>query len=181
MGTLTLQSARRIAEAEWGSGGTTYYETNRQGTYWFSCSGHGGFVIDKACLSDDEIASLSPHLDMKGSVVLAEEDLCWALIVKFCDIRRLRDDVETVHRYAEATWQSDFNPESPTVIAEARRRQAISDACPDTIISAYPAEPASEDHWWITTGNFRRYRVRGYDKENLSLKACVVIEELELN
>lgn len=46
--------ARRIAELEWGKGGTTAYRTNRRGAYYYSCSGHGGYVVDSRCLTAQE-------------------------------------------------------------------------------------------------------------------------------
>ena len=46
--------ARAIAEALWGSGGTTAYRTNRRGAYYYSCSGHGGYVVDGRVLNARE-------------------------------------------------------------------------------------------------------------------------------
>ena len=46
--------ARRIAEAMWGTGGTHSYRTNRRGAYYYSCAGHGGYVVDSRCLTDEE-------------------------------------------------------------------------------------------------------------------------------
>jgi hypothetical protein len=51
---LTHSQARNIAEHLWGRGGTNATRTNRPGAFYFSCSGHGGFVIDGRCLTDQE-------------------------------------------------------------------------------------------------------------------------------
>jgi hypothetical protein len=58
---LKHSQARRIAEAEWGRHGTTSYGTNRAGAFYFSCSGHGGFVIDGAAFTQDEVAKLAGY------------------------------------------------------------------------------------------------------------------------
>jgi len=46
--------ARRIAECLWGKGGTNSYKTNRKGAYYFSCSGHGGYIVDSRVLTTEE-------------------------------------------------------------------------------------------------------------------------------
>lgn len=51
---LTYSQARGMAESMWGSGGTTAHHTNRTGAFYFSCSGHGGFVIDDRALAERE-------------------------------------------------------------------------------------------------------------------------------
>lgn len=53
---LTLDSARArgIAEAMWGRGNTSAVRTNRKGAYYFSCAGHGGFVIDREAFTQAE-------------------------------------------------------------------------------------------------------------------------------
>lgn len=47
-------NARYIAEAMWGSGGTRAQRTNRQGAYYYSCSQHGGYVVDGKALTFEE-------------------------------------------------------------------------------------------------------------------------------
>ena len=44
--------ARAIAEAMWGKGGTNSERTNARGAFWFSCSGHGGFIIADEAITD---------------------------------------------------------------------------------------------------------------------------------
>ena len=46
--------ARHIAELSWGKGGTHSYRCNRKGAYYYSCSGHGGYVVDGRCLTKAE-------------------------------------------------------------------------------------------------------------------------------
>jgi hypothetical protein len=56
---LTHSQARSLAESLWGPRGTTAYRTNRTGAFYFSCSGHGGFVIDDRALTERERALLT--------------------------------------------------------------------------------------------------------------------------
>lgn len=60
---LNHSQARIIAEAMWGRGGTSSEPTNRTGAFYFSCSGHGGFVIDTRALTDEELVAISEHVD----------------------------------------------------------------------------------------------------------------------
>lgn len=60
---LNHSTARQIAEKMWGKGGTTSYRTNRRGAFYFSCAGHGGFIIDGRAFSPQEIAQLTQFVD----------------------------------------------------------------------------------------------------------------------
>lgn len=62
MNLLTSAEARQIAESVWGRGGTSTKRTNTRGAFYFSCSGHGGFVIDARVLSDGQKAALEPFV-----------------------------------------------------------------------------------------------------------------------
>lgn len=59
---ITHSQARSMAEARWGRGGTRSTKTNRTGAFYFSCSGHGGFVIDARCLSAEERARIEKYI-----------------------------------------------------------------------------------------------------------------------
>lgn len=50
-----------IAEASWGRGGTSSHKTTRPGFRYFSCSGHGGYVVDGRRLTPEEKAELDAH------------------------------------------------------------------------------------------------------------------------
>jgi len=50
--------ARGIAEALWGKGGTNSERCNRPGAFYFSCSGHGGYVVDASILTEQERAKI---------------------------------------------------------------------------------------------------------------------------
>jgi hypothetical protein len=54
--------AREIAESMWGTGGTLAYHTNRKGAYYFSCSGHGGYVVKGASLTDSERKDIDRYI-----------------------------------------------------------------------------------------------------------------------
>ena len=57
---MNHSEARTIAEAMWGTGGTQSRKTNRHGAFYFSCSGHGGFVIDALAFTAAERKALEP-------------------------------------------------------------------------------------------------------------------------
>ena len=62
MKTLINHSiARSVAESLWGTGGTRAVKTNRKGTYYFSCSGHGGWVVDADALTPEEKKAIQPY------------------------------------------------------------------------------------------------------------------------
>jgi hypothetical protein len=72
---LTSSLARQTAEATWGRGGTTAYKTNRKGAYYFSCAGHGGFVISAKALSLTEYEAISKYVTPEVmTVYVANED-----------------------------------------------------------------------------------------------------------
>jgi len=52
--------ARAIAEMMWGRGGTTAYKVNRNGAYYFSCAGHGGYLVASTALTEAEIEKVHP-------------------------------------------------------------------------------------------------------------------------
>lgn len=57
---LSPGKARRFAETAWGRGGTKALKTTRKGVYYFSCSGHGGYVVDASRLSKEEYDAIRP-------------------------------------------------------------------------------------------------------------------------
>lgn len=59
---LTHTEARNIAESLWGTGGTHSYKCNRRGAFYFSCAGHGGYIVDAAALSDSERAQVTRYV-----------------------------------------------------------------------------------------------------------------------
>jgi hypothetical protein len=54
--------SRRIAEQMWGRDATEY-KTNRKGARYFSCSQHGGYVVDSRCLTDEEKDRIQPYMN----------------------------------------------------------------------------------------------------------------------
>ena len=55
-------NARHIAELMWGTGGTRAARTNRKGAYYYSCSCHGGYVVDGRALSYEEIGKIRTYI-----------------------------------------------------------------------------------------------------------------------
>jgi hypothetical protein len=70
---LTSSLARQTAEARWGRGGTAAYKTNRKGAYYFSCSGHGGFVISAKALSAAEYEAISKYVTPEVMTVYVDD------------------------------------------------------------------------------------------------------------
>jgi hypothetical protein len=52
--------ARHIAKLSWGEVNESY-RTNRRGAYYYSCSGHGGYVVDSRCLTPKERAKIDKY------------------------------------------------------------------------------------------------------------------------
>ncbi len=65
---LKHSEARNIAESLWGSGGTTSYATNRNGAFYFSCSGHGGFVISANALTATERKAIDQYCQAERGI-----------------------------------------------------------------------------------------------------------------
>lgn len=64
MEDITMKiNTRHCAELTWGKGGTHPYRTNRKGAYYYSCSGHGGYVVLADALSEEEKAKINPYAE----------------------------------------------------------------------------------------------------------------------
>lgn len=59
---IDASRARNIAERLWGGGGTKSDRTNRQGVYYYSCSGHGGYIVDPSALTAEEKESIDSFI-----------------------------------------------------------------------------------------------------------------------
>jgi len=53
--------ARHIAGLMWGEVNESY-RTNRHGAYYYSCAGHGGYVVDNRCLTKRERAKIDRYV-----------------------------------------------------------------------------------------------------------------------
>lgn len=71
---LTSSLARATAESQWGRGGTAAYKTNRKGAYYFSCSGHGGFVISAKALTAAEYEAVSKYVTPEVMTVYLDNE-----------------------------------------------------------------------------------------------------------
>ena len=58
---ITHSQARSMAEANWGRGGTKSRRTNRTGAFYFSCSSHGGYIIDGRAMSEEARKAISAY------------------------------------------------------------------------------------------------------------------------
>jgi len=59
---LNSSRARSIAEQNWQRGGTNALKTNRKGAYYYSCSAHGGYVVDGNALTTEEKTNIEKHI-----------------------------------------------------------------------------------------------------------------------
>ena len=94
---LTHSQARSMAESMWGPGGTTAYRTNRTGAFYFSCSGHGGFVVDDRALTDAE----RERLTAAGF----RADACWGVRGQDGQIITVRHPHSEVQRPRKVTYR----------------------------------------------------------------------------
>lgn len=109
MTLLSHSQARYLAESLWGPGGTTAYRTNRRGAFYFSCSGHGGYVIDDRALTADEKRKLTDA----GFTA----DQCWGVRAANGDIVTVRHPNSQVryphrvtYRYLRGEYQDNDIP-----------------------------------------------------------------------
>ena len=72
--SINHEIAKNLAEARWGRGGTTSYRTNRKGVYYFSCSSHGGYVVDLKALTSDDIKEISQYISFETMEIVLNDD-----------------------------------------------------------------------------------------------------------
>ena len=65
--------ARAIAEMMWGRGGTNANKVNRNGAYYFSCAGHGGYLVAENALTEAEKEVLNPYGTREYINILVQE------------------------------------------------------------------------------------------------------------
>lgn len=69
MAYMTASIARNIAESMWGTGGTSSSKTTRKGVYFFSCAGHGGYVLPATALSETEYNAIKQYIQPEEATV----------------------------------------------------------------------------------------------------------------
>jgi hypothetical protein len=99
--------ARRIAELLWGTGGTNAVRTNRFGVYYYSCSGHGGYVVDSRSLSDEEKREINKFTEPENLHLLVQningiDCVIGVNMANFSHICKQR--FRFSHRYPEPDW-----------------------------------------------------------------------------
>jgi len=62
--------ARNFAETAWGRGGTQAKASNTVGAYFFSCSAHGGWVVDGRIFSPQELSNIKNYISPAGMRVV---------------------------------------------------------------------------------------------------------------
>lgn len=86
--------ARVLAETSWGTGGTHAYRTNRKGAFYYSCSGHGGYVVDGNALTDAERADIDRY---------HKPEIVWAIINNETGVVRKTSNPNSIKRF-HARW-----------------------------------------------------------------------------
>lgn len=67
-------NCRSLAESMWGSGGTSALRTNRRGAYYYSCSGHGGYLVLEDVLTPDELKNINEYIRPSTIQLLVQHD-----------------------------------------------------------------------------------------------------------
>lgn len=82
---INHSQARSMAEANWGRGGTSSSKTNTKGAFYFSCAGHGGYIIDGRAMSDEARKAISAYREptMTSEVYEPESDATCAVFNPF--------------------------------------------------------------------------------------------------
>ncbi len=96
---IDSEQARRLAITRWEDNFSNTFatDTNRDGAYFVTTAGHGGYVVDQRALTADEIKAIEKiakghvkHPSATGdghAVYTFEEDCEWTVLYKFTDIR----------------------------------------------------------------------------------------------
>lgn len=71
---LQSSKARTFAETRWGTGGTQQYKTTRPGVFYFSCSGHGGYIVDSDRLTREEYENIIKYTTPEKCLVVIRGD-----------------------------------------------------------------------------------------------------------
>jgi hypothetical protein len=92
---LNASQARSLAEMYWGKHGTHAYRTNRKGAYYYSCSGHGGYIVNQNALTKEEIERLTDFGHKPEQVDVYEQDgtVIFVNLSKFSQSNRTRRNI----------------------------------------------------------------------------------------
>ena len=89
-------NARNIAESCWGRGGTNQVKTNQKGAFYFSCSGHGGYVVKVDALTETERNEIEKYAETSYVNFLTNMDngevygVDYGPIARYCTKRSYR-------------------------------------------------------------------------------------------
>ena len=140
---ITGAQARAAAEANWGKDGTRAYKTNRKGAFYYSCSGHGGFVVDARCLTQDERARIDRY---------ATPEIAHEVVQADGSVRKFRNPfsqrsltyytgVETIREVEIFFFEEDSAWAIPAVCAGIIAKNASLEAALDTMRRNYDLSP----------------------------------------
>jgi len=82
--------ARNLAESRWGRGGTSSDHTTRHGVFYFSCSGHGGYVVDAGALTPEERTEVEKIVTAEPIRILVQGDAVIGISNPFTHTRGIK-------------------------------------------------------------------------------------------
>lgn len=129
-------AARTLAEQRWGTGGTSYDRCNRRGAFYFSCSAHGGYVVDANALTAEERAKIEQYRTPETVQILVQAGEVLAVVGPD---RRTSKRVLINPAKGDAVWQ-----DHPVFYFEEDCDWAILESYTD-IIAAYAAQKKAEE------------------------------------
>jgi hypothetical protein len=65
-------NSRNIAESMWGIGGTNSHRVNRNGATYYSCAGHGGYIVLANALTEEERANIDKHIQPESIELIVQ-------------------------------------------------------------------------------------------------------------
>jgi len=98
--------AKTLAEQAWGRGGTHSYKTNRKGVYYFSCSGHGGYIVDLKRLTASEIEAIKAYINPSVLRMVIQDTIEGEIILSIRgEDSQIRSPVKYNPAKGKAGWQ----------------------------------------------------------------------------
>ena len=186
---LKSSEARSIAHGMWGEVNGTY-RTNTRGAFYFSCSGHGGFIVSAELLKNypwvdkyvTKVSAIRYSNDTKSTLMhpyrrnssrmsynstenvewyAFEEDCDYAIAV-MCGINLTKHPIKEGD--ARLTFYHNHHENNPKV-AEYKRVQTLREnGDPDLIVSASGTwKTGVEGVTEVTTADRETHLVTGYD------------------
>jgi hypothetical protein len=189
MALLKASEARGIARALWGEVNASY-RTNAVGAFYYSCSGHGGFIISADLVNIQSWVenyvrkeTAIRYIDRNGKSVLMhpyrtrsarlayvktetvefyvfEEDCAWSVAVLLGF--KLKKNSPTMEQARDTFWNW-YDETNPVVKNRIEVEEKRKNKDPDLIVAASSVDwDAGTTKVWVADGE--KYIVKGYDQ-----------------